>query len=356
MLGFHLQRCAHSRYDSLHRLSISSFDLIVMPSSNNLFKTKPFSIPSLPTSPFFLQTSELFHSRRVLFSNNPSKPTSNLGPFSLRNSGSSYAAGSEVPPGVSSEWSAVLSARLSVLTKKLTKLGFEDCECMPGQYNHLICPMCKGGHSGEKSLSLDISKDGNSAAWICFLGKCRWQGNTMAFVNANLPNGKMNQTMKAQSSYGELNQTVKAKKRELIEKNLELEPLCDELLAYFAKRMISAQTLQRNHVMQKTCGGQIVIAFTYKRNGALVSCKYRSMPKRFWQESGSERIFYGIDDIQNASDIIIVEGEIDKLSMEEAGFRNCVSVPNGAPGKVSIKDVPAPDQELSVSVELQGVF
>jgi len=42
---------------------------------------------------------------------------------------------------VSSEWSAVLSARLSVLTKKLTKLGFEDCECMPGQYNHLICPM-----------------------------------------------------------------------------------------------------------------------------------------------------------------------------------------------------------------------
>uniref|UniRef100_A0A7C8YBQ4 Toprim domain-containing protein n=2 Tax=Opuntia streptacantha TaxID=393608 RepID=A0A7C8YBQ4_OPUST len=33
--------------------------------------------------------------------------------------------------------------------------------------------------------------------------------------------------------------------------------------------------------------------------------------------------------------------------MEEAGFRNCVSVPNGAPGKVSIKDVPAPDQDRS---------
>ncbi|GMN20035.1 hypothetical protein TIFTF001_047033 [Ficus carica] len=30
-----------------------------------------------------------------------------------------------------------------------------------------------------------------------------------------------------------------------------------------------------------------------------------------------------------------VEGELDKLSVEEAGFQNCVSVPGGAPGKVS---------------------
>ncbi|KAG1365068.1 putative DNA helicase, DnaB-like, C-terminal [Cocos nucifera] len=34
-----------------------------------------------------------------------------------------------------------------------------------------------------------------------------------------------------------------------------------------------------------------------------------------------------------------VEGEMDKLSMEEAGYRNCVSVPDGAPAKVS-EDIP----------------
>ena len=39
-----------------------------------------------------------------------------------------------------------------------------------------------------------------------------------------------------------------------------------------------------------------------------------------------------------------VEGEMDKLAMEEAGFRNCVSVPDGAPSRVSDKDVPSPDQ------------
>lgn len=36
-----------------------------------------------------------------------------------------------------------------------------------------------------------------------------------------------------------------------------------------------------------------------------------------------------------------VEGEIDKLSVEEAGFRNCVSVPGGAPQIVSVKDLPS---------------
>lgn len=34
-----------------------------------------------------------------------------------------------------------------------------------------------------------------------------------------------------------------------------------------------------------------------------------------------------------------VEGEMDKLSVEEAGFLNCISVPGGAPRKVSTDSV-----------------
>ena len=36
---------------------------------------------------------------------------------------------------------------------------------------------------------------------------------------------------------------------------------------------------------------------------------------------------------------IKVEGEMDKLSVEEAGFLNCISVPGGAPTKVSTNAV-----------------
>lgn len=39
-----------------------------------------------------------------------------------------------------------------------------------------------------------------------------------------------------------------------------------------------------------------------------------------------------------------MEGEIDKLSMEEAGFDNCVSVPDGAPPSISKKEIPTENE------------
>ncbi|XP_054801956.1 uncharacterized protein LOC129305836 isoform X2 [Prosopis cineraria] len=117
------------------------------------------------------------------------------------------------------------------------------------------------------------------------------------------------------------------------------------LIAYFAERLISKETLLRNGVKQRMFGYQIVIVFPYHRQGDLVSCKYRDMNKKFWQEADTEKIFYGLDDIEGQSDIIIVEGEMDKLAMEEAGFRNCVSVPDGAPAMVSSKGLPPKEKD-----------
>ncbi|XP_034697022.1 twinkle homolog protein, chloroplastic/mitochondrial-like [Vitis riparia] len=99
-------------------------------------------------------------------------------------------------------------------------------------------------------------------------------------------------------------------------------------------------------VIEEDVGGEFIIAFTYRRNGVLVSCKYRDVNKNFWQEKDTEKIFYGVDDIKEASDIIIVEGEIDKLSMEEAGFYNCVSVPDGAPPSVSTKVFKSEEKDI----------
>jgi hypothetical protein len=44
---------------------------------------------------------------------------------------------------------------------------------------------------------------------------------------------------------------------------------------------------------------------------------------------------------------------MDKLAMEEAGFRNCVSVPDGAPPSVSQKELP-PNQEVCVNFKIQS--
>ena len=42
------------------------------------------------------------------------------------------------------------------------------------------------------------------------------------------------------------------------------------------------------------------------------------------QVKGAEKVLFGLNDIVGMPEIIIVEGEMDKLALEEAGFRNVV--------------------------------
>ncbi|XP_034698302.1 primase homolog protein-like isoform X2 [Vitis riparia] len=216
--------------------------------------------------------------------------------------------------------------KLRVLRQKIEVSGITlDDSCVPGRYHHLICPKCNGGQLMERSLSLHITQDRNFAMWRCFRSTCGWAGRVL---------------LESSAAYSEVTNNW------MTVDSLGLEPLGDKLIAYFGERMISEKTLYRNAVMQLS-GNQSVIAFTYRQNGLLVGCKYRSMGKRFWQEKGTEKILYGLDDIQEANEIIIVEGELDKLSVEEAGFCNCVSVPGGAPQKVSAKELPSLDKDTA---------
>lgn len=210
------------------------------------------------------------------------------------------------------------------LKEKVENLGICCNSVTPEEYTRLMCPKCKGGRPMERSLSFHMSWKRNYALWRCFNFECGWAGQILAH-NSTASDG-VPQLVRMNSP------------RILTEESLKLEPLDDMLAAYFAKRMISKDTLKRNHVMQMA-GDQIIIAFTYRRNGMLIGCKYRTLEKRFWQEKGTDKVLYGLDDVREAEEIIIVEGEIDKLSVEEAGFPNCVSVPNGAPQSIASKEL-----------------
>ena len=61
-----------------------------------------------------------------------------------------------------------------------------------------------------------------------------------------------------------------------------------------------------------------------------MNVKYRDSEKNFKLIKGAELIFYGLNNIKPYSTCHIVEGEMDHLSMYEAGFPSVVSVPNGA--------------------------
>ena len=106
---------------------------------------------------------------------------------------------------------------------------------------------------------------------------------------------------------------------------------------------ISAPTLERNKVAIKAGvyfpqakDKRRAMAFPYMRDGEVVNVKYRGRGddggKIFVQEKGAERIFHGLDDlVAGDDDIIIVEGEMDKLALNEAGYWNVLSFPDGAP-------------------------
>lgn len=108
------------------------------------------------------------------------------------------------------------------------------------------------------------------------------------------------------------------------------------MLQFFEKRGIPLSVLQRNRVsIQRVYMPQVedevrAISFPYFRDDEYVNAKFRDKDKNFCMEPRAERVLYGLNDI-NPERVIIVEGEIDKLSVEVAGFTSCVSVPDGAP-------------------------
>lgn len=120
---------------------------------------------------------------------------------------------------------------------------------------------------------------------------------------------------------------------------LDVKPL-SAVEAWFAERRIPVQVLERNRVaavqvyMPQVEDHVKAIAFPYFRGDELVNVKYRDREKNFRMETGAERILYGLNDIDPAR-CVIVEGEIDKLSIETAGVVSCVSVPDGAPAETA---------------------
>ncbi|KAJ0018132.1 hypothetical protein Pint_11342 [Pistacia integerrima] len=182
---------------------------------------------------------------------------------------------------------------LDILTIKLKGLGMDMEKCVPCQYS-LLRPACNGGDSEEKSLSVYISPDGVTAIWVCCRAKCEWKGCMSAFGDST-------------SSHSSLNQIAQKKTiREISEEGLRLGPLCDQVPGFYLSFFLILK-----------------------------------------------RLFYGLDDIEGESDIIIVEGEMDKLSMEEVKAFVIVSV-HGAPAQVSTKDLPPKDKASRIILATDG--
>lgn len=108
--------------------------------------------------------------------------------------------------------------------------------------------------------------------------------------------------------------------------------LTKEALEYMQSRGISQNVLNANSIKSTADGSGII--FPYFDNGKLINYKTRLLKeKRFFQAKEAKPIIYNYDRIKDKKEIIIVEGEIDGLSWEVAGFEFHTSVNQGAPNE-----------------------
>ena len=105
---------------------------------------------------------------------------------------------------------------------------------------------------------------------------------------------------------------------------------------WFEGRGISKDTLKELKVtegsefMPQTGKSENAIHFNYFIGDQLINVKYRDGRKNFKLYKGAEKVFYNINSVVGYEYCVIVEGEMDVLSLHEAGIENVVSVPNGA--------------------------
>ena len=194
----------------------------------------------------------------------------------------------------------------------------------------LLCPRCSQMRKNRKDpcLTLTIDRNGAGSVWNCH--HCGWSGAVNERRDDRLPR-------------------LPRQRPPPVQPTQALAEPSSAVLRGLASRGISEATARlyrigsARHFIPKLNAEVDCVAFPYFRNGELVNIKYRAISqKAFAQVKDAEQIFYGLDDIVDSREVIIVEGELDKLALAEAGIRNVVSVPNGAPQRVKAGD-PDPD-------------
>lgn len=182
------------------------------------------------------------------------------------------------------------------------------------------CPYCGGTSQDKNKFSINL----NTGKFQCFRANCGAKGNMITLAkDFNISLGQnADEYYKPQKHYKTFN-----KPKEPIEPK-------EAAIAYLESRGISEETAKRFQVTSKD--DTTTICFTFLDDkGFPQTIKYRNPNPREgqskeWFEKGCKPILYGMYqcNLHNTT-LIVTEGQIDSLSVSEAGFENAVSVPGG---------------------------
>ena len=188
------------------------------------------------------------------------------------------------------------------------------------------CPYCGDSTNDKFTFSIN-SKTGQ---FQCKRAKCNAKGNMLTLSRDF--GFQISEEVNRYYNVNNFNDRFRRFKdaHQIIESN-------DPAIDYLKSRGISEQVCREYEITTREDDKKVLV-FPFKdESGELKFIKYRNMdPKEGQSKEFCEKkcmpILFGMNHIQNFDRLVMTEGQIDSLSVTEAGVENAVSVPNGKNG------------------------
>ena len=189
------------------------------------------------------------------------------------------------------------------------------------------CPYCQGGGKDKNTFSINLQ----TGQFKCLRSSCGNQGNMITLArDFDFSLGRDSDTY-----YG-----IKWQRFNIFTKTPETVEIRNAAVEYLESRGISREITERYRITTQKDHDNILIFPFFDAEKKMQFIKYRNTTfkkgqdgSKEWCEANCKPILFGMMQC-NLEDktLIMTEGQIDSLSVAEAGYENAVSVPNGKNG------------------------
>jgi twinkle protein len=177
------------------------------------------------------------------------------------------------------------------------------------------CPFCKEEGKHKFYLNYETGK------FMCFRGSCGESGGIQKLkAHFGITEDIQGEAKKHQEPKKTTGKNIAWK-----QSDFKLVKAGDSFASYLDKRGISLETAKDMRVLKK---GNALAFFLTEGDNNIVGIKYRTEDKKIWAEPNSKAVLWNMDLVKDKQ-LIVTEGEIDAMTVYEAGYKNVVSVPFG---------------------------
>ncbi len=189
------------------------------------------------------------------------------------------------------------------------------------------CPYCQGDNKDKDTFAINLT----TGQFNCLRASCSVKGNMVTLArDFGFSLGR-----DSDAYYG-----IKWQRFKTFTKKADSIEASDAAEAYFQTRGISPETVRKYHITVRNDNDAVLVFPFFDQDGEMQFLKYRNTQFRKedggskeWCEPDCKPILFGMMQCNPENKtLIMTEGQIDSMSVAEAGYENAISVPMGKNG------------------------